>query len=104
MQVGLNWARDEDEALQGAFDQWRYNAQGGEVNWELRSPGDFETATRFVRAEDMRESVFISADLGQHAAWLQTIWSWDSRSFTCIRSAPINGSSSTRLAKAFCLR
>jgi len=41
------------------------------VNWELRSPGEFETATRFVRAEDMRESVLISADVGQHAAWLQ---------------------------------
>jgi coenzyme F420-dependent glucose-6-phosphate dehydrogenase len=71
MQVGLNWARDEDEALRGAFGQWRYNVLGGEVNWELRSPGEFETATRFVRAEDMRESVLISADLGQHVAWLQ---------------------------------
>jgi hypothetical protein len=40
------------------------------VNWELRSPEDFDMATRFVRPEDMRESVLISADLGQHAAWL----------------------------------
>jgi coenzyme F420-dependent glucose-6-phosphate dehydrogenase len=44
---------------------------GGEVNWELRSAAEFETATRFVRAEDMRESVLISADLGRHAEWLQ---------------------------------
>jgi alkanesulfonate monooxygenase SsuD/methylene tetrahydromethanopterin reductase-like flavin-dependent oxidoreductase (luciferase family) len=43
---------------------------GGEVNWELRSPPDFETATRFVRPEDMRESVLISADPERHAAWL----------------------------------
>jgi coenzyme F420-dependent glucose-6-phosphate dehydrogenase len=49
MQVGLNWAPTELEALQGAYEQWRYNVLGGEVNWELRSPGDFETATRFVR-------------------------------------------------------
>jgi coenzyme F420-dependent glucose-6-phosphate dehydrogenase len=71
MQVGLNWAATEQQALQGAFEQWRYNALGGEVNWELRSPADFETATRFVRMEDMRESVLISADLGRHASWLQ---------------------------------
>jgi coenzyme F420-dependent glucose-6-phosphate dehydrogenase len=71
MQVGLNWAPSEQQALEGAFQQWKYNVLGGEVNWELRSPGDFETAARFVRAEDMRESLLISADPARHAAWLQ---------------------------------
>jgi coenzyme F420-dependent glucose-6-phosphate dehydrogenase len=71
LQVALNWAPTEAEALEGAFEQWRYNALGGEVNWELRSVSDFETATRFVRPEDMRESVLISAELNRHAAWLQ---------------------------------
>jgi coenzyme F420-dependent glucose-6-phosphate dehydrogenase len=70
LQVGLNWAASENEALAGAFDQWRYNVLGGEVNWELRSPEDFATATRHVTPERMRESVLISSDLDQHAAWL----------------------------------
>jgi probable non-F420 flavinoid oxidoreductase len=70
MQVGLNWAASEQEALEGAYRQWKYNVLGGEVNWELRSPSDFETAARFVRPEDMRESVLISADPSRHAAWL----------------------------------
>jgi probable non-F420 flavinoid oxidoreductase len=70
LQVGLNWAPSEAEALQGAHEQWRTNVLGGEVNWELRSPADFDTATRFVKPEDMRESVLISSDPGQHAAWL----------------------------------
>ena len=70
MQVGLNWAETEEDAMAGAFDQWRYNVLGGEVNWELRSPEDFATATRHVKPEDMRESVLISSDAGQHAAWL----------------------------------
>ena len=43
---------------------------GGEVNWELRSPADFDTATRFVRPEDMAQSLLISSDPDQHAAWL----------------------------------
>ena len=70
MQVGLNWAPSEEEALQSADDQWRYNVLGGEVNWELRSPNDFDTATRFVRPEDMRESLLISSDPNQHVEWL----------------------------------
>lgn len=70
LQVTLNWATGEEEALQGAFEQWRYNALGGPVNWELRSPEEFEAATRFVRPDDLRESVLISSDPGQHAAWL----------------------------------
>src|SRR3712207_5023785 len=70
MQVGLNWAPSEAEAVQGAYEQWRTNVLGGEVNWELRSPADFDTATRFVRPEDMAQSVLVSSDLGRHAAWL----------------------------------
>jgi probable non-F420 flavinoid oxidoreductase len=68
VQVGLNWAPTEAEALAGAHQQWRTNVLGGEVNWELRRPEDFDTATRFVRPEDMRQSVWISSDLGWHAA------------------------------------
>ncbi len=70
LQVGLNWAPTEEEALAGAHGQWRYNVLGGEVNWELRSPEDFETASRLVQPEDMRESLLISSDLGQHRDWL----------------------------------
>jgi probable non-F420 flavinoid oxidoreductase len=70
MQVGLNWAPTEEEALAGAHEQWRYNVLGGEVNWELRSPKDFDTATRLVKPEDMKDSLLISPDLNQHADWL----------------------------------
>jgi coenzyme F420-dependent glucose-6-phosphate dehydrogenase len=70
LQVALNWARSDAEALHGAHEHWRYAALGGNIGWELRSPEDYETATRFVRPEDMHESVLISADLARHAAWL----------------------------------
>jgi alkanesulfonate monooxygenase SsuD/methylene tetrahydromethanopterin reductase-like flavin-dependent oxidoreductase (luciferase family) len=69
----LNWAPSEDEALAGAHEQWRTNVLGGEVNWELRTPEQFDIATRLVRPEDMRESVWISADLGWHVARLQEL-------------------------------
>ena len=67
VQVGLNWAPTEAEALAGAHEQWRTNVIGGEVNWELRTPEEFDAATRFVRPEDMRQSVWISADPSWHA-------------------------------------
>jgi len=71
LQVALNWAPTESVALKGAFDHWRFVTLGGDIGWELRSPEDFETATRFVRPEDMHDSVLISSDLSRHAAWLQ---------------------------------
>jgi probable non-F420 flavinoid oxidoreductase len=70
LQVGLNGAPTEEEALAGAYDQWRYNVLGGNVNWELRAPEDFETASRLVKPEDMRESLLISSDLSRHRDWL----------------------------------
>ena len=71
MQVGLGWGRTEAEALAGAHEQWRFCALGGEVNWDLARPNDFDTATRHVRPEDMRESILVSADAGWHAARLR---------------------------------
>ena len=71
LQVALNWAPSEDAALHGAHEQWRYLALGSDVNWELRSPELFDGATRRVRPEDIRDSVLVSSDPGQHAAWLQ---------------------------------
>ena len=70
LQVAINWARTETEALQGAYDHWRFASLGGDISWELRSPEDYETAARFVRPEDMRDSVLVSSDLGRYAAWL----------------------------------
>src|SRR3954469_1367433 len=70
LQVGLSWAPTEEQALREAHEQWRSNVIGGEVNWNLRTPQEFDMASRFVQPADMREAVLISADLGQHAAWL----------------------------------
>lgn len=64
LQAGLSWARTDAEAERNAHEEWRYAALGGEVNWELRRPEDFDTATRRVRPEDMRESPLVTADMG----------------------------------------
>jgi probable non-F420 flavinoid oxidoreductase len=66
LKADLSWAASEAEALQQAHDQWRFNMLGGEVNWELRRPAQFEAAARFIRPEDMHQSVLISADVSRH--------------------------------------
>lgn len=67
VQQGLSWAPTEEEALRNAWEQWRFAALGGDVNWELRSPEDFATATARVRPEDMRDSLLVSSSPDRHA-------------------------------------
>jgi hypothetical protein len=40
-------------ALAEAPTQWASNMLEGDVNWEPRSPEEFETASRLVRPEDV---------------------------------------------------
>jgi coenzyme F420-dependent glucose-6-phosphate dehydrogenase len=70
LQWAISWAPDEDEAEAQALDQWSAAAIGGEVNWDIRRPADFDQAARFVSGKDVRETVFVSADLGRHRARL----------------------------------
>jgi probable non-F420 flavinoid oxidoreductase len=73
LQAKLGWDASEEEALYGAFEQWRYNILGGDVAWELRSPEQFEAATIHVRPEDMRGSVFITSDPGRVSGWIDDL-------------------------------
>lgn len=70
LQVHLSYAPTEALARQNAHEQWRTNALPSSVAAELRSPAMFDQATSFVRAEDLKDSVRMSSDCSQHAAWL----------------------------------
>jgi probable non-F420 flavinoid oxidoreductase len=73
LQVHLSWAESEDEALAIAHDQWRTNVFGPPLAWDLETVEQFDLAAAHVRPEDVRESVLVSADLEQHAAWLREL-------------------------------
>ncbi|WP_448612950.1 TIGR03885 family FMN-dependent LLM class oxidoreductase [Modestobacter sp. URMC 112] len=70
LQVHVSWDPDPDRALALAHDQWRSNVFPPPLCWDLDSAEAFEQASAQVRPEDMHDAVRISADLGQHAAWL----------------------------------
>jgi probable non-F420 flavinoid oxidoreductase len=70
LQVHLSYAPTEEEALAIAHDQWRTNVFAPPLCWDLETIGQFDEAARFVRPEDVRGTVLVSADLPRHVGWL----------------------------------
>lgn len=68
VQHALSWARDENEALAEALDQWSAPSVGGEAAWDLRRPGDFDTVGSMVTEDIIRKCVAISSDPERHRA------------------------------------
>ena len=67
VQAKIGWDETRDAALQGAWKEWRTNVLPGDVPWEIRTPAQFEQATRYVTPEDVASAVFVSEDLGAQA-------------------------------------
>jgi hypothetical protein len=70
LQVHLSWAPTEEDAVGIAHDQWRSNVIGPPVAWDTETVEAFDAIGATVSADQVREVVRVSADLGQHAAWL----------------------------------
>ncbi|TYO69344.1 TIGR03885 family FMN-dependent LLM class oxidoreductase [Pseudomonas sp. CK-NBRI-02] len=71
LQVKLSFAPDHAQAVHGAHQQWRTNVLPGRLGQELATVADFDAAASLVRPQDLVGQVRISADPGQHAAWLE---------------------------------
>jgi len=71
LQAHVSYARTQAEAEALAMDQWRTAVLPAAAGQEIRSPAGFDELARYVRLDDMRESVRISADPARHLAWLQ---------------------------------
>jgi probable non-F420 flavinoid oxidoreductase len=70
LQVHVSYDPDPDQAMAIARDQWRTNVFPPPVAWELDTAAAFDAVARHASDDDVRTSVRVSADLGQHAAWL----------------------------------
>jgi len=73
LQVHVSWAASDEEALEIAHDQWRTNVFSPPLCWDLETVEQFDLAAQHVRPEDLKQAVLVSADLGQHAAWLDEL-------------------------------
>ena len=70
LQAQLAFAKTEEEALRGAWEQWRSVQFPSPVLASLRMPADFDAAGEYVRPEDIDKKVRISAEWEQHLEWL----------------------------------
>jgi probable non-F420 flavinoid oxidoreductase len=73
VQVKVAWAPSDDEALAGAFDQWRTNILDSGLMADIERVEQFEMAAAHVRPEDVRQAVLVSSDPARHAAALREV-------------------------------
>lgn len=64
----LAYAETEEEGLRIAHERFRFSAFGWAVNSELRAVDGFEAAGRFVRPEDIADSLAAGPDVEKHLA------------------------------------
>lgn len=62
-QLPVSWDPDPDAAARRAHEQFRWFGGGWPVNSELPTPAAFEAASRFVRPEDVTQSIACGPDL-----------------------------------------
>ncbi|MFD2246869.1 TIGR03885 family FMN-dependent LLM class oxidoreductase [Pontibacter ruber] len=71
LKVQLSYAATDQEALEGAYDQWRSNIFTSSVLTELRTAKQLQEAAQDIPKEVMRKHVRISHEPEQHLEWLQ---------------------------------
>ncbi|MDG6256647.1 MAG: TIGR03885 family FMN-dependent LLM class oxidoreductase [Methanomicrobiaceae archaeon] len=72
LKLDIAYARTEEEALRGAWEQWRNLVFGGGLITEIRSPAEFDAMGEHVDREELRQHIRVSSDLSLHTEWLQT--------------------------------
>ncbi len=65
-QIALAYDRDRDTAVQRAHDQFRWFGLGWKVNADLPNPEGFESATGYVRPEDVGSVLGCGPDVEEH--------------------------------------
>jgi coenzyme F420-dependent glucose-6-phosphate dehydrogenase len=71
LQAQLAFARSDEEALTGAWEQWRSVLFDSTVLATLRTPEQFAAAAEPVSREFVGQQVRVSADPERHLAWLK---------------------------------
>ncbi|MET0547047.1 MAG: TIGR03557 family F420-dependent LLM class oxidoreductase [Caulobacterales bacterium] len=67
-EVALCYADSEKEARKVAHERFKFAAFGWSVNSELPNPAGFESAAKYVRPEDLNDSISAGPDVEMHVA------------------------------------
>ncbi|MFC0205424.1 TIGR03557 family F420-dependent LLM class oxidoreductase [Novosphingobium soli] len=60
------WAASEEQGLKNAHERFRFSAFDWSVNSELRDVAGFEAASKYVRPEDLKDSITVGPDPEAH--------------------------------------
>jgi coenzyme F420-dependent glucose-6-phosphate dehydrogenase len=71
LKVQLSYAESQQQALDGAYDQWRTNVFQGSVLGDMPTTAHFDAAAEFVKPEDLNNMIRISSDLQEHIHWIR---------------------------------
>lgn len=71
LKTQLSYAKSEEEALQGAWDQWRTNIFKSTPLAELWQVEQFDMVAEFVQPDEVKKMVRISADPETHIEWIR---------------------------------
>ncbi len=63
VQIAFSYARQEEDALQGAYHQWRSNTVPLDDLGELYRPEHFDAKSEHVKPEDMKNEILITSNL-----------------------------------------
>jgi probable non-F420 flavinoid oxidoreductase len=70
LQAHVAFAETDAEALRIAHQNWRAGALSGSLLWDVVLPEELDAAAKYVRPEDVRASVRVSASLEEHREWI----------------------------------
>ena len=71
LQAITSYHQDQKTAEYEAWYNWRHAVLGGELQSEIRTPSDFDSATGSITEKQVAEIIRISSDPAQHLEWLQ---------------------------------
>jgi len=71
LQAIMSYAKDQEQAEQEAWYNWRHAVLGGKLQAEIRTPEDFDSAVELVTTKQVKEIIRISSDPKEHLEWLQ---------------------------------
>ena len=70
LKVQLSYAKDDELAREGAYNQWASNIFANSVLTDLRTPAQFQEAANVVQPHDLDGPLRVSSSLQQHMDWL----------------------------------
>ncbi len=71
LKAQLSYAEDEENALEGAYEQWRTNCIPGPVTQQLRTPEEYDELAEQIDREQVEKNVRVSSDLERHREWIE---------------------------------